>query len=76
MGNEYFFDVRGAISRVSAKQKFGVFCSDRLNTAQAAVGECLGSGRAKYECILYGLGGWVVAPRGGQEGRYKKGSAS
>ena len=33
--------------------------SDRLNTAQAAVGACLGSGRAKFECRLY-----PVRPRG------------
>ena len=38
--------------------------SDRLNTARAAVGACLGSGRAKFECILYGLGGLDGSPEG------------
>ena len=39
-------------------------CSDRLNTSRAAVGACLGSGRAKFECILYGLGGLAGSPEG------------
>ena len=28
------------------------------------MGACLGSGRAKFECILYGLGGFDGSPEG------------
>ena len=38
--------------------------SDRLNTARAAEGACLGSGLAKFECILYGLRGLGGSPEG------------
>ena len=45
---------------------FGVggLCSDRLNTAQAAVGACLGIGRAKFGFILYGLWDLGSSPEG------------
>ena len=43
-------------------------CSDRLNTSRAAVGACLGSGRAKFECILYDLGGLDGSPEGRTRG--------
>ena len=47
------------LSGTRGRAPFGVggLCSDRLNTPQAAVGACLGSGRAKF-------GVYPVRPRG------------